>query len=336
MKYRRPAAVLAAIALLAACTSAAGASLERALIPVTTISLPGGTSRFDYQSIDPKQRLLFLAHLGDSAVDVIDLRRNYVRAVIPNISQVHGILVIPELGRVYATATGSNELAIIDEKTLRVIARTPAGEYPDGLAYAYPEHKLYISDETGGTDTVIDVRTNRVLATITLGGEAGNTQFDSVSNRIFVNAQTIDELIEIDPHRDRIVRRTQLSYCKSNHGLLLNVAARIAYIACDENAMLLTYDMRSRKVKNKDSVGDGPDVLAYDVKNKRLYVAAESGVVAAFAVGADGSLSEIGMGLLAADAHSVAVDPANGYAYFPIQSAGGGPVLKVYKPGDAE
>lgn len=308
------------------------AGLKHALLPVAGIPLPGTTSRFDYQSIDPRQRLLFIAHLGDSAVDVIDLRKNAVRTVIPNISQVHGVLVIPELGRVYATATGTNELAVIDERSLKVIARAPAGQYPDGLAYASPERKLYISDEAGGTDTAIDVRTNRRVATIPLGGEAGNTQFDPTVNRILVNAQTANELVEIDPRRDRIVRRTPLMYCKSNHGLLINVPARVAYIACDENATLLTYDMRSRKVKAKDSVGDGPDVLAYDSRNQRLYVASESGVVAAFVTGTDGQLSKVGMGVLAPDAHSVAVDPATGYAYFPIQSAGRGPVLKVFKP----
>jgi YVTN family beta-propeller protein len=231
---------------------------------------------------------LFVAHLGDSAVDVIDLRTNHVHAVIPNISQVHGVLVVPQLGRVYATATGDNQLAVIDEKSLRVIARVPAGDYPDGLAYAYPEHKLYISDEIGGTDTVVDVRTNHRIATIPLGGEAGNTQFDPASGRIFVNAQTTGQLIEVDPRRDRIVGRTHLPYCNSNHGLLIDAPARTAYIACDGNATLLTYEMGPRKVTAKAGVGDEPDVLALDTKNRRLYVAAESGVVAVFVVGAGG------------------------------------------------
>jgi len=329
-------ALLSAATLLAACAAAAVGGLQRALVPISSIPLPGGTSRFDYQSIDPKRRLLFVAHLGESAIDVIDLRTDSVRAVIRNISQVHGVLVVPELGRVYATATGNNQLAVIDERSLRVIAHVPTGEYPDGLTYAYPEHKLYISDETGGADTVVDVHTNQRIATISLGGEAGNTQFDPASGRIFVNAQTGAQLIEIDPRRDSIVGRTHLPYCNSNHGLLINTPFRIAYIACEGNAALLTYDMRSHKVKVKDSVGDRPDVLALDTKKKRLYVGAESGIVAAFVVGPDGSPSKIGMGFLAPGAHTVSVDPATGHVYFPIQSAGGGPVLKVFRAGDGE
>ncbi|HEY9181082.1 MAG TPA: YncE family protein [Candidatus Baltobacteraceae bacterium] len=324
------------VSAIVGCAPAAGAGIDRVLSPVAAIPLPGTSSRFDYQSIDPRQHLLFVAHLGDGTVDVIDLRKNDVRAVIPNISQVHGVLAVPELGRVYATATGTNELAVIDAHSLRVVARVEAGDYPDGIAYAVPERKLYISDETGGTVTAIDVRTNRRVATIALGGEAGNTQFDPRSNRIFVNAQTSDQLIEIDPRRDRIVGRTALSYCKNNHGLLVNAPARTAYIACDENATLLTYDMRTHKVTAKNSVGDEPDVLAYDARNKRLYVAAESGVVSVFAAAPAGTLSKIGMGLLAPNAHSVAVDPATGYSYFPIQRPSHRPVLKVFKAGTVQ
>jgi YVTN family beta-propeller protein len=115
---------------------------------------------------------------------------------VANVSSVHGVLAIPELGRVYASATGTNEVVVIDMATLGITARVAAGEYPDGMAYAPDVHKLYVSDETDGTDTVIDVRSNRRVATLSLGGEAGNTQYDPVSKHFFVNVQTRNQLVE--------------------------------------------------------------------------------------------------------------------------------------------
>lgn len=318
--------------LFLGCAALAAGSLDRALVPVTKISLPGGATRLDYQSIDSARRLLFIAHLGDGVVDVIDLRTNAVRAVIPGIDRVHGVLAIPSLGRVYASATGTNEVVAIDEGTLRITARAPAGVYPDGLAFANPEHKLYISDERGRTVTAIDIHTNQRVATIELGGEAGNVQYDSVSDRVLVNSQTSRELVEIDPHVDKIVKRTHLSGCESNHGLSLSESMRIAYIACEDNAALLTVNLDSVSVTSTEKVGDTPDVLALDMQRHRLYVAAESGVVAVFAVGRSGLLKPIGMALLASNAHSVAVDPTTGYTYFPIEQGGNGPVLLVFAP----
>lgn len=316
--------------MLVTTSARATESIRSVLTPVTSVRLPGRTTRFDYESIDPKRRLLFIAHLGDSAVYVVDLRTDTVIGTIPNVSRVHGILAVPELGRAYASATGTNELVVIDEQTLRVIARVPAGVYPDGIAYVAPRQKLYVSDEHGATDTVIDERTNKRIATIPLGGEAGNTQFDPISGHVFVNAQTAQTLIEIDPRVDRIVDRIAISDCKNNHGLLINVPARIAYIACDENASLLTFDLRTRKVIATHAVGDAPDVLAYDAQRRRLYIAAESGVDSVFSVAGDGSLSELATSLLADNAHSVAVDSLTGYTYFPIANASGKPLLEIF------
>jgi YVTN family beta-propeller protein len=325
--FARASAVVTAILLV----FTARTGITTVLMHVKSVALAGDTSRFDYESIDPRRRLLFVAHLGNGSIEVVDLRTQRLRAVIPAVSEVHGVLAVPSLNRLYASATGSNELAVIDEGTVRVIARTPAGEYPDGIAYAAPERKLYVSDEAGGTETVIDALTNRRVATIPLGGEAGNSQFDDAANRIYVNVQTAQQLVAIDPRRDRIVGRYSLAYCKNNHGLLLNVRARVAYIACDENATLLTFDLRTHKITAKDSVGDAPDVLAYDQNRRRLYVAAESGMVAVFDVRSNGALSKLGMGYLAPNAHSVAVDPATGYTYFPIANADGKPVLEIYE-----
>src|SRR5258708_37433936 len=110
---------------------------------VADIPLPGGASRFDYQSVDPRRGLLFISHLGASTVTVFDLASKRIRANITNIADVHGVLAIPELGRVYASATGENQGEVIDEQKLAVVATAPAGAYPDPPASTpLPPHPL--------------------------------------------------------------------------------------------------------------------------------------------------------------------------------------------------
>lgn len=191
---------LAGAACTCACAAAPVATLP--LSRVADVPLGGGTTRMDYASFDPRRHLLFIAHLGDSAVIVFDTQAQKVVARIAGISQVHGVLVVPALDRVYATVT--DQPVAIDENTLKVVARAPAGVYPDGMAHAPAVHKLYVSDEHGGTDTVIDVRTNTRVATIPLGGQVGNTQYDPVSGYIFANVQTRAQLVEVDPATHRV------------------------------------------------------------------------------------------------------------------------------------
>ncbi len=296
------------------------------------IVLPGAANRFDYASIDRQHRLLFISHLGSNLVVAFDLKTERVLTTIRDVPAVHGVLAVPELGELFASATGRNRLDVISEGRLRVIAHAPAGIYPDGMAFAPDVHKLFISDEHGGTETVIDTRTNRRIATIPMGGHVGNSQYDPVSDRIFTDVQTRDQIVSIDPHSDRIVHRYSLpNSCDHDHSLLIDARARLAFVACDGNAKLLLLDMRNMRVLSVHTVGRDPDVLAFDPGLGRLYVASESGVVAVFEL--DGTrLRLLGRKYLAFEAHSVAVDPITHWVYFPLQDVNGRGVLRVMAP----
>ena len=321
-----------ALALLAAASTACGQA--KPTLPLNTVAdapLTGRATRWDYASLDPARHRLFLAHLGDGVVSVFDTRRQRVVADIPGVSQVHGVLVVPMLDRVYASATGADELVAIDATGLKILARVPTGDYPDGMAYAPRVHKLYVSDEHGGSETVIDVRSNRRVATIPLGGEVGNTQYDAASGHIFANVQTRGVLAEIDPATDKVVARVALPGAKGNHGLSIDAPARLAFIACEDNATLLVLDLRSRRVTASFDVGEEPDVLAFDPVRGWLYVASESGEVALFEVKGR-QVRALGRGMLGPNAHVVAVDPATHLAYFPLKDWKGKPVLRITRP----
>ncbi|UGB37357.1 YncE family protein [Frateuria soli] len=320
-----------AMALLASPVSAAS---RLPLATVADVPLTGHATRWDYASLDPSHHHLFLAHLGDNVVTVFDTRRQRVVADIPGLSRVHGVLAVPRLGRIYATATGTDEVVVIDAASLKIVARIPTGDYPDGMAYAPRAHKLYVSNEHGRSDTVIDVRSNRPMRTIPLGGEVGNTQYDQASGHIFANVQTRAELVEIDPRTDKVVARIRLAGAQGNHGLYIDAPARLAFIGCEDNATLLVLDLAGRRVAASFAVGREPDVLAFDPARGWLYVASESGVVALFEVRGR-QVRALGRGTLGPNAHVVAVDPVTHRAYFPLKDWRGKPVLRVTEPDDA-
>ena len=296
------------------------------------IVLPGKATRFDYVSIDPQRRLLFIAHLGSGSVTAVDLRNDRVVANIANVPAVHGVLAVPGLGQVFATATGRDRLDVISESSFRVIAHAPAGVYPDGITYAPDVDKLFISDEHGGTETVIDARTDRRIATIPMGGHVGNSQYDAVTHRVLVDVQTRDQIVAIDPRADRIVQRYALpGSCHHDHSLLLDARARVAFVACDGNAKLLLVSLSDMRVLSVHDVGRDPDVLAFDPGLKRLYVASESGVVSVFWLKGK-QLRLLGRSFLAYEAHSVAVDPKTHRVYFPLQNVNRRAVLRVMVP----
>jgi YVTN family beta-propeller protein len=297
------------------------------------VPLSGGSTRFDYQSFDEDTGRLYIAHLGDSTMVIFDTRKEAQTGEVKNLSRVHGILAVPELHRVYASATGTNELAVIDDSTLQVIARAPAGDYPDGIAYAPKVNKIYVSDLHGKTDTVIDGKTNQRVTTISLSGGAGNTQYDSTSEHIFVTVHEKNQLAEIDPTKDQVIGRYALSGCSEPHGLLIDSEHRLAFVACEENARLLVFDLDSKTATAIHPVGADPDVLSFDKSFSRLYVSSESGVISVLDERGR-NLEKVGEGLLAPNAHSVAVDSRTHRIYFPLQNVGGKPALRIAMPTD--
>jgi YVTN family beta-propeller protein len=298
---------------------------------LTDVPLDGRATRLDYASVDADRQLIFIAHLGDGEVIAIDTQSHRLIKRIPNVAQVHGVLAIPELGRVYASATGTNEIAAIDEKSLSVTARMPGGTYPDGLAYSPETHKVYVSDEHGGTDTVIDTLTNTRVATVQIGGVIGNTQYDAASHHMFINAQSSHELVEVDPATDQVVRRINIPGADGNHGLLIESASHRAFIACEGNDRLIVIDLRTGAALAQFSVAKDPDVLALDAQRQKLYVAGESGEVSEFSVAGDG-VSKTGESFLARNAHVVAVQPVTHEVYFPLMNVEGKPVLRIMQP----
>jgi YVTN family beta-propeller protein len=314
---------------LAGCSAASAEPLP--LQPVKDIPIGAPTRRFDYASLDPKTGLLFVADLAGGRVLAFDVRKDRLVRAIEGVKSVHGVLAVPELGRVYASATGVDELVAIDEATLRIVGRTPAGHYPDGIAWAPRQGKLYVSDEHGNTVSVIDAAGMRLLGKVPLGGEVGNTQYDAGAGLIYSNEQTHNELVGIDPKTDRIVSRDRLAGCEGSHGLLIDAARRLAFIACEDNARLIVFSLAKHAKLQEEPIGRGPDVLAYDPQQGWLYVSSESGVVSVFRV-KDGGLDRLGQAFLADNAHVVAADPSTHRSYFPLRDVGGKAVLRVMAP----
>src|SRR5207302_5190398 len=105
------AVLLLAAGLAASCGHGVNERLPLRL--VKDIALPGPSARFDYQAVDADARRLFVAHLGGDHIDVIDLAGLQVVATVPAIKQVHGVQVAPGIDRLYAAATGDDQIVTL-------------------------------------------------------------------------------------------------------------------------------------------------------------------------------------------------------------------------------
>src|SRR5256712_6511837 len=301
---------------------------------VADVPLPGSATRFDYQSLESVSGRRFISIIGDVHLVVFDVRAGRVISNLDGFPTVTGVLAVPAEHRAYASATGDHAVVVVDDSSLRIVARVPGPRFPDGIAYAPEEQRVFVSDESGRRDFVIDAATNSVVARIELDGEAGNTQYDAGSHCVIVAVQTANQLAVIDPATATIVRRITFDKAvRYPHGFYIDAPHRLAFISGQESGTLGVLDLRTLQLRQVLPIGSDPDVLAFDPALGRLYVAAESGIVAVFAE-RDGSLAQLGW-YRAPKAHSVAVDPATHRVYLPLADVSGHPVLRVLVPSDS-
>ena len=297
---------------------------------VADVPLPGPAVRFDYQSLDASHGRLYIAHMNADQLVVFDTKKREVVASLDGFPNVHGVWAVPELGRVYASATGEHKVAVVDMETLKTLAKTGPIKYPDGIAFAPGPKRVFVSDEHGNADAVIDATTNALIATIPLHCGAGNTVYDSGSGHILVSVHEKNELVAIDPATAKIINRYPVPGIESPHGIALDVSGRLAFVAGEENNKLAVVDLTNMQVLATYPVGKDPDVLAFDTGLKWLYVSAESGNVTVFRE--DGKkLVTVGTFSMP-HAHTVSVDSDTHLVYFPLQNIDGHPLLRIMEP----
>jgi DNA-binding beta-propeller fold protein YncE len=295
---------------------------------VADVPLPGPAVRFDYQSFDATTGRLYIAHMNADQLVVFDTRARRVVANLDGFPRVRGIFVVPELKRVYAAARGSHEVVVVDTDSLRTVARVGVPD-PDGIAYAPKANRIFVSDQRGKADAVIDAKTNALIKSIALGGEAGNTVYDPGSGQILVAVEPA-ELVVIDPASLAITVRHPLPGVTDPHGIALDVEHRLAFVAGEGNHTLAVFDLAAGRLLATHSVADDPDVLAFDPGLGLLYVSAESGTVSVFE--RRGNQLESRGTLSMPHAHTVCVDPGTHMVYFPLEDVGGRPVLRIMEP----
>src|SRR5206468_6092449 len=120
----------------------------------------GGEGGWDYLSIDPKTRHLYVTHANK--VVVIDLNNDTSTGEIDDTPGVHGFAVAPELGRGFSSNGRENKVSVVDLKTLKTLSKVETGENPDAILYEPSHHQIYTFNGRGHSATVFAAESGKV------------------------------------------------------------------------------------------------------------------------------------------------------------------------------
>src|SRR5579859_494708 len=297
---------------------------------VAEFDLPGpGGKRFDYLTIDEDDHYLISAHLGADQTYVIDLASNNVVATVTDTPGAEGVEFVPELKKFYTSNAHDNTIGVVDLQQMKVVKKLKTEAKPDGSTYAAPFHKLYVSDERGKAEAIVDVTKDEIVKTLHFDSETGMPQYDPVARKVYVNLQEEGIFAVIDPATDTVVGRYPVGKCKGNHGMALDPEHHRAFLSCEGNELMTVIDLDKKSAITFFKMPGGPDVIKFDPRLGRIYVACYSGAIAVFHQDDPDHYQKLEDFRVQYAVHTLAVDFKTHRVYTPEQEEDGKPVARM-------
>ena len=285
----------------------------------------GGEGGWDYLTVDSDARRLYVSR-GNRVV-VLDLDKETVIGELADTPGIHGIAVVPELGKGFTSNGSDSSVTVFDLKTLKSTGKIKASGVPDAILYD-PASKRVITFNHGTNDgTVIDPASEKVAGTIAFGGEPEAAVADG-KGHIFVNIRSSSEIAEFDPLSLKVVNRWPLAPGTRPNGLAIDVKKRRLFSGCNGNSRMVVMDADKGTVIATVPIGRGSDGCGFDAAKGFAYSAnGGDGTVTVIGESEPGQFKAVATVPTQATARTMALDPKTHRLYLsaatPAQAADG-------------
>jgi YVTN family beta-propeller protein len=228
----------------------------------------GGAGGWDYLSVDEPAGRLYVSHA--SQVMVVDLKKGALEGAIADTKGVHGIAIARDLNKGFISCGRDSSVAIFDLKTLAVTARVKiTGRNPDAILYDPYKHLIFTFNGGSSNTTVLDAKTNKVIATIPLAGKPEFAQSDG-KGKVYVNIEDKNSLTVINTNTLKVENDWSIAPGEEASGLALDNVNHRLFMVCS-NKLMVVMDALTGKVITTLPIGSGCDGAAFDPGTKRAY-----------------------------------------------------------------
>ncbi len=239
---------------------------------------PGGKEYWDYITFDGSTRRLYISH--NTEVKVVDADSGAIIGSIPELKRVHGIALVPDLGRGFISDGGADEAVVFDLKTLKVTGHIKTGGNPDCIMYDAASKHIFTMNGKSNDATVIDPATETVVATIPMGGRPEYAVADG-KGMIYDNIEDKDEVVALDSRTNTVKVHWPIAPSGGATAMEMDVKHRRLFIG-GRNKVLAIMDADSGKVIQTFSIGDGVDTNIYEPETGLLFTATREGIMHIF------------------------------------------------------
>ena len=236
----------------------------------------GGEGRWDYLTVDPDGRRIYISR--STHVMVVDEDSGKVVGDISGTKGVHGIALAPDLGKGYTSNGEDGSVTIFDMKTLKPLSTVKiTGKNPDSILYDPETKRIFTFNGRSANATAIDATTEKVVGTVALGGKPETPVLDGKGN-IFVNIETKNSLAEFDAKTLAVKHTYPLPGCKGPSGIAMDTTTRRIFIGCSDSNMMVIVNADTGKLVAKFAIGEDTDASRFDPATHLVFASCVNGL----------------------------------------------------------
>ncbi len=316
------------IASLCVAATLAGAA-DAPLVAQPPIVVPDSKGGFDYLQVDDAQRRLLCNHTGNGSLDVFNADTGVLIKHIA-VGAAQGVAIDVKGGKYIVSVSREKKAVIIDSKTLAILSEVKLAGPGDAIEHDPKNDCVYIGHDDAPGIFVVNVKSGKVVTTITIPEGPEYILYDAGSDRVYVNIKSSDEMLVIDPASNTVKEHWPTAPAKRPHGLAFNPKTQ-RFFSAGANGKLAVIDAKTGKVITSVDIAPGIDQIAFDADKKRIYCASSTGVISVVEETADGAIS-LGNVKTAKGAKTVAVDPKTHAVWVAYGEAGQSFIRKLTLP----
>ncbi len=279
------------------------------------IPFGGDQTYWDYLVADAPNHHLYVTR-GDEVL-ILDLNSAKEVARVANLKRVHGIALAKEFNKGFISDGGDNAIVVFDLKSNAVTQTIKVGLAPDAVLYEPTKKRVYAFNAHSHSASVIDARTEKIVATVPLSGIPEFAVTDGKGN-VYVNIEDKDSLVRLNADGTKVQDEWSLTPCKGPSGLAMDAKGRRLFSVCDNKLMIVT-DADTGKQIAKIPVGVEPDAAIYDGDRKLVFSSNCDGTLTVVKQDSLDKYTVVQTVKTEREARTMALDPVSQKLYLPFE-----------------
>jgi DNA-binding beta-propeller fold protein YncE len=189
--------------------------------PDKIIELPDVDGRIDHMAINLKDKVLYMAALGNNTVEVIDLSKGILIRSIKGIKEPQGIAYIPEQNEIAVASGDKGDCVFINAATFETVVTIHLNSDADNVRYDADERKIYVGYGHGGM-ALIDPVAHKQTGNVKLNAHPESFQLDKKHNRMYVNLPDANSISVIDLKSFTLTNTWEINKYSANFPMTLD------------------------------------------------------------------------------------------------------------------